>query len=110
MGVAQSTILGNEHVIRNIEIQDTFTTSDPILGVQRYITLIPGIKAKVQSTEDFGTGVVLLIVTERDNNTQSQILRLTHQMKSLAGVSPSRIFIPMIVDGTPEMVSLSDIS
>jgi hypothetical protein len=108
MGITQS-IIGNEHIVRNTEIQDVFTTSDPILGQQRYMTFYPGVKGKIQSSEEFEGGILLLIVTERDNSTQPQILRLSHNMQSLANISPDKIFIPMIVDGSPEIAHLSEI-
>ena len=115
MGSTQSidmvnNVLNQESVIGYDCFDGYLETEDNILGVQKYIVLKAGCKGKIEASEDFDGGIVIMISVERDDHPSPRELRLTYDSQSLGDVPANKIFIPMIVNGVPFIPSLAQLN
>lgn len=101
--------LNREHLMDHDSYGGYLNTNDSILGAQKYMWLSPGYDGKVDSSQPFEDGVVLLISTWAVNDVNPKRIRLNLHGQSLASISADQIYIPMTVNGTISIPSLRDL-
>jgi hypothetical protein len=84
--------------------------NDPLLGMQKYIQLKPGCDGKIEASEDFNGGFVILVSVTQDSHPVSRALRLSYNGESLAGVDNSKIYLVMIINGVPSIPNLAQLN
>lgn len=82
-------------------------TSDAVLGLQKYISLKPGCKGKIEASENFESGIVIMISVQADNSSTPSLLRLSHDSQSLGNVDTDDIYLLMVIDDVPAVPSLT---
>lgn len=85
------------------------TSVDPVLGNQKYMRLQPGCDARLESSEDAGGDIILMISVTKGTGNGSQLLRLTYDGRSLASTPNDNIYVITVIDDIPSIASLTQL-
>lgn len=99
-----------QSTVMDISMYDgVFNANTLQLGNQKYMRLKPGYAGKIEHSEMIGNNVILMISVRESDKQGSQVVRLSHDLQSLAEVPNDSIYVLMVENDTPIIPSIANI-